>query len=64
MEKYPETGRCPIRVRKDKYVSVPTDTQPVMYQGQQVGTVKEYSDRLLIQLLKARRPENSTRGYR
>ena len=31
--------------------------KPVMYQGQQVGTVKDYSDSLLIQLLKARRPE-------
>jgi hypothetical protein len=31
--------------------------RPVFYKGQQVGTVKEYSDRLLIFLLKANRPE-------
>jgi hypothetical protein len=31
--------------------------RPVFYKGQQVGTVKEYSDRLLIFLLKAARPE-------
>lgn len=31
--------------------------RPVFYQGAKVGTMKEYSDQLLIQLLKAHKPE-------
>jgi len=31
--------------------------EPVFYQGQQVGTVQKYSDRMLTVLLKAHRPE-------
>jgi hypothetical protein len=31
--------------------------RPIHYQGNVVGTIKEYSDQLLIQLAKARRPE-------
>jgi hypothetical protein len=31
--------------------------KPVFYRGEQCGTVKEYSDTLLIVLLKAHRPE-------
>jgi hypothetical protein len=31
--------------------------EPVFYRGQQVGTVRRYSDGLLIALLRARRPE-------
>ena len=31
-------------------------TRPVYYKGEVVGTVKKYSDRLLIVLLKAHRP--------
>ena len=31
--------------------------RPIMHQGKQVGTVKEYSDLALIALIKARRPE-------
>lgn len=32
-------------------------TKPVFYQGEVCGHVQEYSDTLLVQLLKARRPE-------
>jgi hypothetical protein len=31
--------------------------KPIMYQGKQVGSVREYSDRMLELILKARRPE-------
>ena len=30
--------------------------KPIMYQGKQVGTVKEYSDTLLVKMLEAKKP--------
>lgn len=38
--------------------------KPVFYQGEVVGSIREYSDTLLIFLLKARRPEKFTERQR
>lgn len=38
--------------------------KPVFYQGEQCGTIREYSDTLLIFLLKARRPEKFSERIR
>lgn len=38
--------------------------KPVFYQGEECGTIREYSDTLLIFLLKARRPEKFSERIR
>lgn len=38
--------------------------KPVFYQGEECGTIREYSDQLLMFLLKARRPEKFTERMR
>lgn len=38
--------------------------KPVFYQGERIDTVKEYSDTLLIFLLKAHRPERFSERFR
>lgn len=38
-------------------------SEPIFYQGQEVGTVQRYSDTLLIFLLKAHRPEKYRERY-
>jgi hypothetical protein len=37
--------------------------RPVMYRGEAVGTVREYSDRMLELILRARRPEKYRERY-
>jgi hypothetical protein len=58
-KRFEESSKVALGVLEDEAMRRATDgvVKPVYQQGKKVGTVKNYSDTLLIVLLKARAPE-------